>query len=135
MASAPNVATQPRRTAGPRRKPWTIAGSRIALRRLRGSLVRRLSLGAALWVGVLGITIASVSVWQYWQASVRSIDAALHADAQALAARIAVVDGLLEVDIDAPPVSSSDAGRRYYGVYDAARKTCRRFAPPGPRRR
>ena len=43
-----------------------------------GSLVRRLTLGAAAWVGVLGLTVASVSVWQYWRTSLRGIDARLH---------------------------------------------------------
>ncbi len=29
------------------------------------SLVRRLSVGATLWVGILSLTMASLSVWQY----------------------------------------------------------------------
>ncbi|MGH9370742.1 MAG: ATP-binding protein [Vicinamibacterales bacterium] len=87
-----------------------------------GSLVRRSSLGAALWVGILGLTVASLAVWQYWRTSLRTVDAGLTVDARALAERITVSNGLLEIEIDATmglrgPVEGDE---RYYGVYDAS---------------
>jgi signal transduction histidine kinase len=92
-------------------------------RRPPRSLVRRLTLGAAVWVGVLGLTVAALALWQYWRASLRAIDARITEEARALVARITVSNGLLEIDIDAPsaadlPGASSPEGR-YYGVYDA----------------
>jgi heavy metal sensor kinase len=111
-----------------------------------GSLVRRLTLGAAAWVGVIGLTVAAVSVWQYWRTSLRGIDARLTVDARALVSRITVSNGLLEIDIDAalsgeaPPTTSSP--NRYYAVYDAAGRLLdgtsavvpdRLAATPGPR--
>jgi signal transduction histidine kinase len=91
-------------------------------RRAVRSLVRRLTLGAAVWVAVLGLTVASVSVWQYWRASLRGIDARITEEARALVARITVSNGLLEIDIDAPPPADllGASEDRYYGVYDAA---------------
>jgi signal transduction histidine kinase len=90
----------------------------------RRSLVRRLTLGAAVWVGLLGLTVTSVSAWQYWRASLRSVDGRLGEEARALAGRITASNGLLEIEIDAPvpPAAGADedAGGRYYAVYDAS---------------
>ena len=87
-----------------------------------GSLVRRLSLGAAALVGVLGLTVASVAVWQYWRTSLRAMDARLGDEARAMAERISVANGLLEVEIEA--AIGTERGlhneERYYGVYDAS---------------
>ena len=83
------------------------------------SLVRRLSLGVAGWVGLLGLTVASVAVWQYWHTSLRTMDARLQEDARVIAARIAVVNGLLEIDIDAATGMGFQDADRYYAVYDA----------------
>jgi signal transduction histidine kinase len=87
-----------------------------------GSLVRRLTVGAMLWVGILGLTVASLSAWQYWRASLRGIDARLGEEARALAERITVSNGLLEVEIDAPlqAEGTGESDGRYYAVYDAA---------------
>ncbi len=84
------------------------------------SLVRRLSLGAAGWVGLLGLTVASVAVWQYWHTSLRTMDARLHDDARAIAGRIGVANGLLEIEIDAAIGTGLQNEARYYAVYDAA---------------
>ena len=103
-----------------------------------GSLVRRLTLGAAAWVGVLGLTVASLSGWQYWHASLRGIDARITEDARAIADRITVSNGLLEIDIDAPVPAgvpgSAGARERYYGVYDAAGRLLDRTSPVVPDR-
>ncbi len=116
--------------------------------RAAGSLVRRLTLGAAAWVGVLGLTVASVSVWQYWRTSLRGIDARLTGDARALVSRITVSNGLLEIDIDAAlsddARSAASPADRYYAVYDAAGRLLDGTSPvvpdrlavtPGPRTR
>lgn len=95
--------------------------------RRRGSLVRRLSIGASLWVAALVLVVGSAAVFQYWRTSVRAIDARLADEARALAARISVVDDLLEIDIDVPAATPPAAGPgapvtgavRYYGIYDA----------------
>jgi signal transduction histidine kinase len=86
-----------------------------------GSLVRQLSFGVAIWVGILGLTVASLSIWQYWRTSVAAIDSSLTDAAQALTDRIVVVNGLLEIELDAAgglgvPVEGDEA---YYAVYDA----------------
>src|SRR5690606_11143351 len=99
---------------------------RMTIRR-RGSLVRRLSIGASLWVAALVLVVGSAAVFQYWRTSVRAIDARLADEARALAARISVVDDLLEIDIDVPAATPPAAGPgapvtgavRYYGIYDA----------------
>ena len=103
-----------------------------------GSLVRRLTLGAATWVGVLGLTVAALSVWQYWRVSLRSVDARLTEEARALVGRITVSNGLLEIDIDAPvPVDLRNGSlpqERYYGVYDAAGRLLDGTSPVVPDR-
>ncbi len=87
-----------------------------------GSLVRRLSLGAAGWVGILGLTVASVAVWQYWRTSLRTMDTRLHQEARAIAERIQVANGLLEIEIETPTGTGGgfQNEERYYGVYDAS---------------
>jgi two-component system heavy metal sensor histidine kinase CusS len=99
-----------------------------------GSLVRRLSLGAAVWVGVLGLTVASVAAWQYWRVSLRSLDARLADEARTLAARITASDGLLEVEIDAPLEGDGAPldDHRYYGVYDAGGRLLDRTSAKAP---
>ena len=86
------------------------------------SLVRRLSFGAASWVGILGLTAATFAAWQYWRTSLRTIDARLSEDARAIAERITVSNGLLEIEIDAALGTSGELqpDERYYGVYDAS---------------
>jgi signal transduction histidine kinase len=103
-----------------------------------GSLVRRLTLGAATWVGVLGLTVAALSVWQYWRASLRNVDARITEEAHALVSRITVSNGLLEIDIDAPvPADLRDGSfpqDRYYGVYDATGRLLDGTSPVVPDR-
>jgi len=74
------------------------------------------------WVGVLGLTAASLAVWQYWRTSLKGIDARLAEDARAIAERITVQNELLEIEIDAAIGIGSglQADERYYGVYDAS---------------
>ena len=87
------------------------------------SLVRRLSVGAAIWSGILGLTVASLSVWQYWRTSLRTIDRSLSNEARALGHRITVANGLLEIEIDAAVGTGSEFSSeapRYYAIYDAA---------------
>ena len=118
----------------------------MTLRR-RGSLVRRLSIGASLWVAALVLVVGSAAVFQYWRTSLRAIDARLMEEARALAGRIAVVNDLLEIDIDTPapvPPAAGAAGApltdavRYYGIYDATgrlldgRAPAPSRLPPGP---
>jgi signal transduction histidine kinase len=86
-----------------------------------GSLVRQLSVGLVLWVGVLGLTVTSLSIWQYWRTTLATMDSRLTGAAQALAERIMVSNGLLEIEINAAdsvgvPV---DGDEGYYAVYDA----------------
>lgn len=110
--------------------------------RRRGSLVRRLSIGASLWVAALVLVVGSAAVFQYWRTSVRAIDARLTEEARALAGRITVVNGLLEIDIDTPaavPPAAGPAGApltdavRYYGIYDATGRLLDGRAPAPPR--
>lgn len=102
-----------------------------------GSLVRRLSIGAALWVGVLGLTVAGLSAWQYWRTSLRAIDARLSAEARSIADRITVSNGLLEVEIDAALGTNRSRpadNERYYGVYDASGQLLDATSPVVPER-
>lgn len=98
------------------------------------SLVRRLSIGAALWVGTLGMIVASLALWQYWRASLRAVEAGLQTEALALAGRITVSEDLLEVDIDAPaqPRDTAPVDGAYYGVYDATGRLIHRSSPLVP---
>jgi two-component system, OmpR family, sensor kinase len=96
--------------------------------------VRRLSAGAALWVAVLGVTLAAVALWQYWRVSVRAIDARLLADAEALARGVDVTEGVLDVDVPPELAASLAVEEGYYGVYDADGRLLDGTAPVAPRR-
>jgi two-component system, OmpR family, sensor kinase len=85
----------------------------------RRSVVRRLTIRAALWAAVLGLTLASVAVWQYWRVSRHALDARLLDDAQALAHAITVTDGALDVDLPAELRAALTGAQSYYGIYDA----------------
>lgn len=87
-----------------------------------GSLVRRLTIGLTLAVAVLGLTVTSLAVWQYWRTTITAVDHRLRLAALELAARIVVTDGLLE--IEAAPTATVDvedegAAGQYLAVYDA----------------
>jgi heavy metal sensor kinase len=103
-------------------------------RRAATSLVRRLSVGAALWVGILGLTVASLSVWQYWRTSLRTIDNSLRTDARSLADRIRESNGLLEIEIDTATGEAIQGDERYYGVYDPAGELLDGTSPLVPHR-
>jgi signal transduction histidine kinase len=78
-----------------------------------------------------------VAVWQYWRASLRGIDARITDEARALVARITVSNGLLEIDIDAPPAADfagASPQDRYYGVYDAGGRLLDGTSPVVPDR-
>lgn len=103
-----------------------------ARRRSAGALVRQLSIGASVWVAVLGLTVASVSAWQYWRTSLESIDDRLMTDAHALVGRIVVSSGLLEIDIDAVPGGVESSADDYQAVYDAAGRLLYATSPVVP---
>lgn len=81
-----------------------------------GSLVRSLSIGTAIWVGAIGLIVASLAGWQYWRVSLGTIDEGLTEAARNLAGRITVVGGLLVIDGD--DLSAID-DVRYQAVYAA----------------
>jgi two-component system OmpR family sensor kinase len=68
---------------------------------------------------VVGLTLASVAVWQYWRVSRHALDARLLEDAQALAHAITAIDDVLEVDLPAELRAALSGAQSYYGIYDA----------------
>jgi len=100
----------------------------------RRSVVRRLSARAAVWAGVLGLTLASVAVWQYWRVSRQALDGRLVEDGQAIAHAITAIDDVLEVELPAEFRAALAAGASYYGIYDAERRLLDGDAPPLPAR-
>lgn len=91
-------------------------------RRSGRSLVGRLTVGLVLAVVLLGLTVASLAVWQYWRTTVDSIDHRLLEAAEALAGRIVVTNGLLEIELDTGTALVGDDQEDpavYSAVYDA----------------
>lgn len=84
----------------------------------RSSLAFRLAWRTALWVVLTAATLGGAAAWQYWRVSLRALDQALQADAQALAAEITEQDGLLQVDVSAETRTRLSGEASYYGVYD-----------------
>ncbi|HEY8549572.1 MAG TPA: ATP-binding protein [Vicinamibacterales bacterium] len=96
------------------------------------SLVRRLTLGAVAWVGLLGIAVGTIAAWQYWRASLRSIDGRLAEEARTLTSRITVSNNLLEIDLPLDFRGMLTADNRYYGVFDETGRLLDGTAPPMP---
>ncbi len=97
---------------------------------MRKSIVGRLTARAALWAVTIAVTLSGVALWQYWRISLRTLDAEIVTDAEAVARAILSQDGLLEVDLPASDRASLSDGRRYYAVEDADGRRLDGDAPP-----
>ena len=98
----------------------------------RRSLVRRLSLRAAAWAGVLGLTLVTLAAWQYWRFSVGTLDQTLLAEARVLSDQIAEVDGRLDIALPLELRTRLDTDESYYAIFDATGQRLDGSAPHPP---
>ncbi|MPY86889.1 MAG: hypothetical protein GEU99_03110 [Luteitalea sp.] len=98
----------------------------------RRSLVQRLSIRAALWTALLGLTLGTVASWQYWRVSLRAIDARLADEARTLATRITVREDTLDIDVPGELVGALEIDQGYYGVFEEGGQRLDGTAPSGP---
>ena len=97
--------------------------------------MRRLSLRAAAWAGVLGLSLVTLAAWQYWRFSVGTLDQTLLAEARALSDQIAEVDGRLDIAVPFELRTRLDTDESYYAIFDAPGQRLDGSAPHPPENR
>jgi hypothetical protein len=74
---------------------------------------------AAAWAGLLGLTLVTLAVWQYWRVSIEALDAAVLSEAHSLANQITVADDVLDIAVPIELRARLDNEQSYYAIFDA----------------
>ena len=90
---------------------------------------------AAAWAGLLGLTLVTLAVWQYWRVSIEALDAAVLSEAHSLANQITVADDVLDIAVPIELRARLDNEQSYYAIFDARGERLDRIGVEPARRR